>query len=176
MLWQYMNRIVERGGLFKEITKGISRGCPLSPLIGALFLNDLDEGFEQEGLFYVRYMDDILIMTKSRWQCRHAVKQLNEVFNQLQLEKHPDKTFIGKVEKGFDFLGYHFSPEGLSVADSTVKRFIEKATRLYEQEVGKPEGFPLLGLYVRRWVRWAVSGLVSIENPAEAGILLFLMD
>lgn len=176
MLWQYMNRIVERGGLFKEITKGISRGCPLSPLIGAFFLTELDEGFEQEGLFYVRYMDDILILTKTRWKCRRAVKQLNEAFNQLQLEKHPDKTFIGRVEKGFDFLGYHFSPEGLGVADATVKRFIEKATRLYEQEVGKPECFPLLGLYVRRWVRWVESGLSSIENPAEAGILLFLMD
>ena len=29
----------------------------------------------------------------------------------LNLEKHPDKTFIGRVEKGFDFLGYHFGPE-----------------------------------------------------------------
>ncbi len=28
---------------------------------------------------------------------------------------HPDKTFIGRVEKGFDFLGYHFGPDGLSV-------------------------------------------------------------
>ena len=21
---------------------------------------------------------------------------------------HPDKTFIGRIDKGFDFLGYHF--------------------------------------------------------------------
>ena len=41
MLWQYFNCTVERGGLFKEITQGISRGCPLSPLIGAFFLNEL---------------------------------------------------------------------------------------------------------------------------------------
>ena len=39
LLWHYLNRLVERGGLFKEITKGISRGCPLSPLIGAFFLS-----------------------------------------------------------------------------------------------------------------------------------------
>ncbi len=31
-------------------------------------------------------------------------------------EKHPDKTFIGRSEKGFDFLGYHFSRDGLSMA------------------------------------------------------------
>ncbi len=33
---------------------------------------------------------------------------------------HPDKTFIGPIERGFDFLGYHFGPEGLSVAKNTV--------------------------------------------------------
>ena len=172
MLWQTMNRTAERGGLYKEITKGISRGCSLSPLIGAFFLHELDKGFEKDGLFYVRYMDDILILTKTRWKCRRAVKQLNEAFNQLQLEKHPDKTFIGKVEKGFDFLGYHFSPEGLSVADATVKRFIEKAIRLYEQERENPQGFLQLGLYVRRWVRWTDGGLgPHKKNPAEAGLM-----
>jgi hypothetical protein len=32
------------------------------------------------------------------------------------LERHPDKTFIGRISKGFDFLGYHFGPDGLTVA------------------------------------------------------------
>ena len=48
----------------------------------------------------------------------------------LKLEKHPDKTFIGRIEKGFDFLGYHFRREGLTVARDTVERFIERAARL----------------------------------------------
>ena len=67
-----------------------------------------------------------------------------------------------QIDKGFDFLGYHFSPEGLSVAEPTVRRFIEKAARLYEQEKGKPEGFLLLGLYKQRWRRWTTAGLASI--------------
>jgi hypothetical protein len=44
---------------------------------------------------------------------REAIRVLNQTFSELRLEKHPDKTFIGRIEKGFDFLGYHFSPEGL---------------------------------------------------------------
>ena len=31
------------------------------------------------------------------------------------LDKDPDKTFIGRIERGFDFLGYHVTPEGLRV-------------------------------------------------------------
>ena len=84
---------------------------------------------------------------------------MNHVFDALGLAKHPDKTFIGKIDKGFDFLGYHFSREGLCVAEATLKRFLEKATRLYEQEKGKPEGLPLLGLYVERWSVWVASGV-----------------
>jgi hypothetical protein len=30
-----------------------------------------------------------------------------------------DKTIIGRIERGFDVLGYHFDPEGLSVAKKT---------------------------------------------------------
>ena len=64
---------------------------------------------EKFGLFYVRFMDDMLVLSPTRWKLKRAVKRLNEVFNDLKLEKHPDKTFIGRIEKGFDFLGYHFA-------------------------------------------------------------------
>ena len=173
LLWQYLHRMVERGGLYREIQRGISRGCPLSPLIGAFFLTELDTKFQQNGLFYVRYMDDILNLAPSRWTLRRAVKTLNETFNTLKLEKHPDKTFIGRIEKGFDFLGYQFSPQGLGLARKTVENFIARATRLYEQERENPQGSSQLGLYVRRWVRWTESGLgPQKKNPAEAGCFI----
>ena len=66
LLWQYLNRLVESDGLYREVQRGISRGCPLSPLIGAFYLSSLDAQFQQAGLFYVRYMDDILILAPTR--------------------------------------------------------------------------------------------------------------
>jgi hypothetical protein len=35
------------------------------------------------------------------------------VLDQLRLAQHPDKTFIGRTRKGFDFLGFHFGPHGI---------------------------------------------------------------
>ncbi len=84
---------------------------------------------------------------------------LNQTFDELKLEKHPDKTVIGRVEKGFDFLGYHISPEGLSLAKKTIENFISRAARLYEQEPGVPNDSSRLGLYVKRWVWWAHAGV-----------------
>ena len=54
LLYQYLTRCAERGGLFFDYTRGIPLGCALSPLIGAFFLHRLDVAMERVGLFYVR--------------------------------------------------------------------------------------------------------------------------
>jgi len=43
-------------------------------------------------------MDDVLILAPTRWKLREAIKVLNQTFSELRLEKHPDKTFIGRKE------------------------------------------------------------------------------
>jgi hypothetical protein len=163
--WQFLNRCVEWGGLYQCIKRGIPRGSSLSPLIGAFYLLELDRAMEKLDVKYFRYMDDILILAPTRWKLKKSIRKLNQTFNELMLEKHPDKTLIGKTERGFDFLGYHFHPaKGLTVAEKTLMRFVERALRLYEQERGKPEGFPRFGLYVRRWCSWAGGPLCQPQK------------
>jgi hypothetical protein len=117
----------------------------------------------QAGVYYVRYMDDILILTQTRWQNRRAVKQLNQIFKHLKVKQHPGKTFIGRIAKGFDFLGYHFSGEPLRLASMTVKKHLERRHRLYErqntQKATSEEMALVLGGYVKRWRRWCSAGL-----------------
>ena len=119
----------------------------------------LDQRMARSALFFVRFMDDILVLAPTRWKIRKAVKVVNGMLGSLGLEKHPDKTFIGRIETGFDFLGYRFGPDGLSVAKKTVENFVARAIRLYEQEPGEACASSRFGLYVRRWVRWAGSAL-----------------
>ena len=84
----------------------------------------------------------------------------------------PDKTFIGGIEKGFDFLGYRFTPRSLTVARKTVENFLERALRLYEQEPRVRWGSPRLESYVTRWRRWATAGVscVATENAPDGHI------
>jgi RNA-directed DNA polymerase len=172
LLCQAMRRTVTWGGLYWDIDTGISRGCPLSPLLGGFFLHELDAAMDAPGLYYVRFMDDILVLAPTRWKLKDAVRRVNQQLERLALSKHPDKTFIGRIEKGFDFLGYRFSRAGLSVAPATVDRFIAKAARLYEQERCNPAGVPLLGPYVRRWLGWAGGGFGKAQKtPHGAGLL-----
>ena len=159
LLGQHLRRTSERGGAFWDYEKGISLRCPLSPMTGAFFLNALDAAAAKLRLFYVRFMDDILILAPTRWQLRGAVKAVNQMLGALRLEKHPDKTVIGRIERGFDCLGSHFSPAGLAVAKQTVANFIEKASRLSEQERRAAPAATSLEKYVRSWLRWAQGGV-----------------
>jgi RNA-directed DNA polymerase len=86
------------------LTGGISRGCPLSPVIAAYYLKGLDEQMAGDThYFYRRYMDDVIILAKTRWSLRKAVRTVNQHFNQLKVEQAPDKTFIGKISRGLGF-------------------------------------------------------------------------
>jgi hypothetical protein len=158
LIGQYLRRTSERGGCFWAFEKGISLGCPLSPLIGAFFLSAVDDTLEKTGLFYIRFMDDILVLAPSRWKLRRAVRTVNQALASLAVEKHPDKTFIGRIERGFDFLGYHYSRAGLTIARKTIANFIKKASRLYEQKRSTVLADAALEMYVKRWTRWASSG------------------
>ena len=73
-----------------------------------------------------------------------------------------------KTERGFDFLGYRFGPEGFTLAAKTIERFVARAIRLYEQEPGETLASARLGLYVRQWVRWAGAGLNTRTEIAVA--------
>ena len=133
----------------------------MSPLLGAVYLLELDRKMAKLDVKYFRYVDDILILAPSRWKLKKTIRVLNQTLNDLKLEKHPDKTLIGKVKRGFDFLGYFLKPYSLAVSEKTVDRFIERTAELYEQE--QPNKIEKrLGQYALRWVRWVSAGLWGI--------------
>lgn len=77
---------------------------------------------------YFRYMDDIVILAPSWRKLKSATRVLNETLNGLKVEKHSHKTSTVRIEKGFDFLGYPFGPNGLSFAQMTSDNFFEKVS------------------------------------------------
>ena len=63
---------------------------------------------------------------------------------------------MGRISRGFDFLGYAFSTVGLTgIARKTVEGLVARAIRLYEQG----SDVVRIGEYVRRWRSWVTGGL-----------------
>jgi hypothetical protein len=144
LLSQYVKRSVEFGGLFTDFKQGISSGCSLSPLIASFYLFELDKEMEGKPVFYRRYMDDIIVLSTSRWKLRKAIKTVNQHFTKLKLKQHPDKTTIGRIKNGFDFLGYQFGKEKLTVSKRTLENHIRRITQLYEPKKHLPNWKMLL--------------------------------
>ncbi|WP_176219568.1 reverse transcriptase/maturase family protein [Chromobacterium haemolyticum] len=147
LLYDYVSCTLCDGGLFHSMRRGICRGGSLSPLIGALYLDSLDQAMTQRDVFYVRYMDDWVVLCRSHGQLRRAVARVNSILNGLTLRQHPDKTFIGRISRGFDFLGWQFHPDGCRPTASSLHRRDQRIARLYEQ--GASDG--RVGAYLRRW-------------------------
>ena len=105
LVGQYLHRTLDENCLYTTMTVGINLGCPLSPVMAALYLEPLDRRLEATGLSYARFMDNWVILAPTRWSLRRALVTVNETL-ELRVEQHPDKTFIGRIERGFTFLGY----------------------------------------------------------------------
>jgi hypothetical protein len=99
LLRQYVRRTIYGGGLYEDVERGISLGCPLSPLMGAFYLTLLDERMETTGLANSRFIDDWVILAPTRWKLRAAIRLVNETLAALNVEQHPDKTSTGRVSR-----------------------------------------------------------------------------
>ena len=102
---QYYARLEIYNGDYVHVNQGIPQGGILSPLLGNLYLKPVDDLFRnQKNIFYARYMDDIVILTKTRSKLRKVIKQLYKVLDKLKLKLSKPKTFIGKIERGFSIV------------------------------------------------------------------------
>jgi len=164
LMKQIIHYSVEEGGEFHTPAKGIARGSALSPLLGAFHLYALDGAMAANPhINYVRYMDDFLIFARTRWHLRKAVKHLNHALASFGFEQHPDKTFIGPVDKGFDWMGFWFTREGCTaVAPRALANHARQYRRLYEQTRryrSAAETITRVARYRARWLRWVDAGL-----------------
>jgi RNA-directed DNA polymerase len=129
--------------LSSSYEKGPWTGIPIGNLTSQLFanvyLNELDQ-FAKHTLkmgYYIRYMDDFLVLDFDKKKLHKIKKQIRAFLrNKLKLELHPKKANIFPTNKGIDFLGYQVFNTYRLLRKSTVQRFI-KRTKTYHKRLGK---------------------------------------
>jgi len=166
LIYRALKAVLLKDGHYLSFdNKGILRGTPLSFVLGTLMLSNLDKKLAQkQGLYYTRYMDDILILTKTRHSLKRVIKFVYRVLDTLKLEVSRPKTWIGRIEKGFDFLGYRITPrECLSLAKATLERSAERINRYLVQGASKQR----IGKYVKHFMAWAKGGLGKLVKDID---------
>ena len=136
--------------------KGIMAGTPLSAFYANLYLSDLDRHFEQEGVPYARYSDDIIIFSDSPEKLKEHADYLHRFLAGKGLTVNPDKEMFGTPESGFTFLGFSCRGRTVDIAPATVDKLKAKMRRK-----------------ARALRRWSTRNGKSGEKAAAAFIRIF---
>jgi group II intron reverse transcriptase/maturase len=113
LLRQWLEAGVMEEGRVRNPVAGTPQGGVISPLLANIYLHVLDAAWEREGWQYgrlVRYADDFVVISKTKWKVEQAEKRVRKVLAWLGLELHPEKTRRVELswgKQGFDFLGCH---------------------------------------------------------------------
>ena len=123
-----------------EGDKGYNPGSQLIQIAGISVLDGFDH-FVKEQLhvkYYIRYMDDFLMIHHDRVYLEDCQKKAKEYLKGLKFELNEKKTQIYPLSEGIDFLGfhYHLTDTGkalMFIRPENVKRERKKLRRLVER-------------------------------------------
>ena len=110
--------------------RGIKIGNRLSQLTANLYLNELDRFIKHElkVKYYVRYMDDFLLLG-NKVELKRDLKLITRFIEDELHLKLNDKTTINKCSRGIEFVGYKIYPKGKMIKKQTVyrvRRYVNK--------------------------------------------------
>jgi len=89
--------------------KGMPLGNLTSQFFANLYLNELDYfiKYKLRIKYYIRYIDDFVILNKSSWQLQVWKEKIrNFIEISLKIELHTDKSKIIPLSRGIDFVGF----------------------------------------------------------------------
>ena len=119
--------------------KGLAVGSLLNQMLANVNQNEVDHFCKRQLKihYYVRYMDDIVILSDDRAQLLDWRRQIEDFMaERLKLELNPKKTFIQPIFHGIDFCQYRIYPNHIRLKKATalrMKRNLKRIQRLYAE-------------------------------------------
>ena len=115
--------------------KGIEIGNYTSQTFANIYLNELDQYSVRKLKIkhYYRYMDDIVVLAKTKDEAKEYLNKIREFLNEkLELELN-DKTNIFKSKQGVNFCGYKINEYRLKVRNKGKNKFKKKVKNLLKE-------------------------------------------
>lgn len=105
LIRRYLQAGTMANGVVFERTDGTPQGCPLSPLLANVLLDEVDKALEKRGHRFARYADDCNVYLRSQSSGERVLGFLRSLYAKLHLRVNEKKTEVGSVF-GRKFLGY----------------------------------------------------------------------
>ncbi len=111
-----------------------------SQFFANVYLNELDKFVKHKlrAKYYIRYVDDFVILHSSKSQLKIWKKEINEFLRkELKLELHPDKSRVIPLSRGIDFVGFRNFYYFRLLRKRNIKNMETKIRRFARGEISK---------------------------------------
>lgn len=108
-------------------TKGVPQGLSISNILAEIYSSSLDQCIAELSLAYFRFVDDIFILStdvnvEKIWNSVNRIT--SDLSLQINEEKSTPQNASWSISEGFEFLGYSFCNEKISVRNDSYNRFL----------------------------------------------------
>ena len=113
--------------------KGMPLGNLTSQFFANVYLNELDYFVKHKlkAKYYIRYVDDFVILHESKEQLEKWKKEINKFLQEkLKIELHPSKSNVLRLNSGINFLGFRIFYYHKLLRKSNLKNFERKFNQL----------------------------------------------
>lgn len=122
------NHVLYQGKVIEE-PHGIMAGTPTAPFLADVFLNAVDHYFEEKGVVYARYSDDIILFAPDREALEAHKSTMLQFLEKYHLEVNPDKERLFSPDEAYEFLGFKCHEGRIDIAESTKQKMKGKISR-----------------------------------------------
>ena len=111
------------------IKKGILAGSPVSGFLANLYLNELDKYFENNGILYARYSDDIIFFAQSESEIDRYADLVYNFLKKKKLSVNPSKVSKTAPCEKWTFLGFSYKDSVIDISDISKQKLKKKMRR-----------------------------------------------
>ena len=95
---------------------------------------------------YLRYQDDVVIFCQTKRQLNRCKRRMMAVLKERRLSLSRKKTRIGRIDRGFHFLGIHYpgtqTPDNINVTQASGESVTQVIREHYLASLGEGETMP----------------------------------
>ena len=147
-LW-LIREIIDSGG-----NRGIPIGNLTSQLFANIYLNQLDHFIKEElGVrYYIRYMDDFIILDKNKMRLQNYRITINQFLVKKLHIRFNERTAVFPSKQGIDFLGYRIWKTHRLLRTKSIIRFKRKL-RFFQRKYRENKlDFDSINFSIQSWI------------------------
>ena len=109
--------------------RGAMAGTPISQFFANIYLAEMDRYFENEGVLYARYSDDIIFFANSQDEIEKYLNVVKDFLKKYHLELNPKKVQMTAPGETWDYLGIAYNDGLIELSQTTMKKIKGKIRR-----------------------------------------------